>query len=334
MKTNSLNTRCDDELIATFVEQIQIRPPEFISAGKDSSRTEENSELSEFVKEEENLFQPVKRINPLESFLKEAGTKPVESQKASLSNEQGGPFMSSFLVELVQCIKSTLASVYHVTQLTFEKFDDAEMRKHSQTQVKEDIKKIDSVLNSLLNFININTPIAKTNTLYTILEEILEANEQQLQDKRIRIIKRCEKDLPETYIHNEQVRFILHSILQYAIFSSPPNESIVFLMKSLDFRVDMAPNKNPAEDKEGYVEVVIGFNGNGKLGIPIETSSGMPRDQKEEAVDLILRLAEETLQKNHGKMRVEANGKRPNTLITLRFPIERRNVVYYAPITF
>jgi hypothetical protein len=54
------------------------------------------------------------------------------------------------------------------------------------------------VLNSLLNFISINTPIAKTNTLSVILEDILEAIEKQLRAKDIRIARRCEKDLPET----------------------------------------------------------------------------------------------------------------------------------------
>ena len=231
---------------------------------------------------------------------------------------------------MVHSIKSTLASIYHTTSLTLEKVEDAEMKRHTHTQVREDIKKIDSVLNSLLNFININTPIAKTNTLYTILEEILEANEKQLQEKNVKIIKRCEKDLPETYIHNEQVRFILHSILQYAIFLTPPNESMGFLMKSFDFH-DALEGKNPPENKGGYVEVVIGFNGDRKLGSPLENLSKIPEDQRE-ATDLILILAKEILQKNRGSLMIESNGKRPNTLITLRFPIERRNVVYYAPI--
>ena len=116
-------------------------------------------------------------------------------------------------------------------------------KKDSHTQVREDIQKIDSVLNSLLNFININTPIVKENTLYVILEEILEANEKQLREKNIKIIKKFEKNLPETYIHNEQVRFILHSVLQYAIFSTPRNEAIGVLMKALDFHDGWTPRR-------------------------------------------------------------------------------------------
>ena len=342
MKTNALESRIDDQSFAAFVDQIQIRPHEFISDPNDIPVKEGQNSLPLSLKNEtskalesggrtDHLLEPVDDMDPLAIFLKEAETKPAESMKECLTSQQDSPFMTSFLVELAQCIKNTLASIYQVTLLTVEKVEDVEIRKHSHTQVKEHIKKIDSVLNSLLNFININTPIPKTNTLYTILEEILEANAQPLQEKKIKIIKQCEKDLPETYIHNEQVRFILHSILQYAISSTPPNESIGFLMKSLDLREETGIDKSPTESKRSYVEMTIGFHG--KSWNSLETLSGLPGNQKEEATDLILKLVREILQKNHGRMMMETNGKKPNTLITLRFPIERRNVVYYAPIT-
>jgi hypothetical protein len=47
--------------------------------------------------------------------------------------------------------------------------------------------------------------------------------------------------------------------------------------------------------------------------------------------DLILKLAKEILEKNHGMM-IETHGKKLKTLIDLKFPIERRKVVYYEPI--
>jgi len=342
METSSFKAKSDDQSFGVFLEQIRLRPPDFISGGNDLSIIEERNsppislkdeepELFKFNGKEEVSVEPEAEGNSFESFLKKADTKSAEPKKENLPNEEDPPFMNSFLIELVHSVKNTLASIYHTTLVTMDKADDVEIRKHSRVKIKEDIKKIDSVLNSLLNFININTPIAKTNTLYTILEEVLEANQKQLHEKNIQIMKRCEKDLPETYIHNEQVRFILHSILQYVIFLTPPNESIGFLMKPLDFRGDTDAKMTSPENKGGYVEVVIGFNGDRKLGSPLENLSKIPEDQRE-ATDLILILAEEIVQKNRGTMIIETNGKRPNTLITLRFPIERRNVVYYAPI--
>jgi hypothetical protein len=241
-------------------------------------------------------------------------------------------FMDSFLVELVRSTKNALASIYHATLLTVENAADEETRKHSHIQVKEGIQKLDSILNSLLNFININTPIVKANTLYVILEEVLEANEKQLREKNIKIIKNIEKDLPETYIHNEQVRFILHSLLQYVIFSTQRNESIGVLMKAFDFNDSAEAKKDSWEKKRGYVEVVVGFDGDVKLARTIEDLPGLPENQRQ-PTDVILVLVNEILTKNRGSMAIENNGKRPKTLITLRFPIERRNVVYYEPIT-
>ena len=275
-----------------------------------------------------DFIESEKKDNPLDSFLKKDEVKPKESKKEGLPSEQGPSFMDSFLIELVHSIKNALASVYQATVLTMDRYDDVEIRKRSHAQVKEEIKKIDSVLNSLLNFINVNTPIAKTNTLYVILEEILEANDKQLRQKDIKIYKRYEKDLPDTYIHPEQVRFILHSVLQYAILSTPPNETIGFLMKSSDNGA--GAEKTLPEDKRGYIEVMIGFDGDGKPVDRLENLLEVPLDQSKGMADLILKLAKDLLERNHGMM-IETR-KRSETILVLRFPIERRKVVYYEPI--
>ncbi len=324
----------------SFPNKLNSAPPESIS-GRDGVFMEEDRngpsgllqnggpDLTKSTKRGNDFIESEKKDNPLDSFLKKDEVKPKESKKEGLPSEQGPSFMESFLIELVHSIKKTLASVYQATVLTMNRYDDVEIRKRSHTQVKEDIKKIDSVLNSLLNFINVNTPVIKTNTLYVILEEILEANDKQLRQKNIKINKTYEKDLPDTFIHPEQVRFILHSVLQYAIFSTPPNEIIGFLMKSSDSGT--VAEKALPEDKRRYIEVILGFNGNGKPVNQSENLSETPEDQKGGTTDLILKLAKEILERNHGMM-IETHGKRSKTLIALRFPIERRKIVYYEPI--
>jgi nitrogen-specific signal transduction histidine kinase len=306
-----------------FVEQDRNSPPGLLRDGE-PDLTNSSKRRNEFIESE-------KKDNSLDSFLKKDELKPTQSKQEDLPNEPGLSFMDSFLIELVHSIKNGLASLYHATVLTMEKYDDAEIRKRSHDQVKEEIKKIDSVLNSVLNFININTPIIKTNTLYTILEEILEANEKQFRQKNMNITKRYEKDLPDTFIHPEQVRFILHSAIQYAILSTPPNEIIGFLMKSSDSHNGTAAEKPSTENNRGYIEVMIGFNGGGRPANTSENLSETPGDQSKGMADLILKLAKEILQRNHGMM-VETHGDRLKTLINLRFPVERRKVVYYEPI--
>jgi nitrogen-specific signal transduction histidine kinase len=342
MENNPSVAEMDNKLFISSLNKLNLTPPEFISGGDGVFMEEdEKPPLGLLEKGKVNLAQPNKKENdfieseqedpPLDSFLKKDEAKPTESKKEGFPNKQDPSFMDSFLIELVHNIKNSLGSIYHATVLTMDKYDDVEIRKHSHTQVKEDIKKIDSVLNSVLNFININTPIIKTNTLYVILEEILEANEKQLRQKNIKINQKYEKDLPDTFIHPEQVRFILHSVLQYAILSTPPNKSIGFLIKSTDVHHETEAEKTLPENNRRYIEVMIGFNGDRKPVQPAENLSETPGDQKEGMADLILKLAKEILQRNHGMM-VETHGKRPETIITLRFPIERRKVVYYEPI--
>ena len=57
----------------------------------------------------------------------------------------------------------------------------------------------------------------------------------QLEDKKIKIFKKLEKDLPETVVHDEQLKYILNALLQYAIPSIPPHGSIGFLTKSFEY---------------------------------------------------------------------------------------------------
>jgi hypothetical protein len=328
--------------VMSFLNKLNLAPPESISGGDGVFMEEDGNNPSGLLqhgdpdlfksgKRGNDFIESEKKDNPFDSLLKKDELKPAPSKKEGLPNEQSLSFMDSFLIDLVLSIKKGLASVYQATVLTMEKHDDMEVRKRSHDEVKEEIKKIDSVLNSVLNFININTPIIKTNTLVTILEEILEANEKQLRQKNMEVTKRYEKDIPDTFVHPEQVRFILHSVVQYAILSAPPNEIIGFLMKSSDSHNGTGAEKPPAENNRKYIEVMIGFNGDGKAVNKSGNLSETPGDQSKGMANLILKLAKEILQRNHGMM-VETHGERLKTLINLRFPVERRKVVYYEPI--
>ncbi len=270
-----------------------------------------------------------KEQDPLNSFFTDSNS--TTSKENAPPMDQDHPFLSSFLVELIQTVKKTLISIKNVSDFSTDRFENVEFRVSAQKSITEDIRQIDSLLNSLLNYIQINTPILKTNTLFLILEEVLEANENQIGRKKIKIVKKCEKDVPETFIHDEQIRFVLNSVLQYAILSTPPGGPIGFLVKSFDSNPDGSDQQISPERCSGFIEVAVGFFGklsDTKKNISMSTA---PREQG--TTKLILRLVKEILQKNRGGMTLEFDPKKPRTLITLRFPIERRKVVYYEPIS-
>jgi hypothetical protein len=72
-------------------------------------------------------------------------------------------------------------------------------------------------------------------------------------------------------------------------------------------------------------------NGEGGGVNQSENLSDTPGDQSKGMADLILKLAKEILQRNPGMM-VETHRKKPETMIILRFSIERRKVDYYELI--
>lgn len=266
------------------------------------------------------------------SFLKKAETKPPALKKNSLLDEQDNRFLSLFFIELVHRIKNPLVSIKTFTQLLREKFDDVEFREYFYRIVTEDIEEMDSLLNGLLNYIKINTPIEKTDTIHSILGDVLKKHEIQFEDKKIKVFKKFEKDLPETIVHEEQLRYILNSILQYALPSIPPNGSIGFLTKSFPIQKETVYNTTLLQKDERYIEIMIVFTGYKKPAEQFETVLGIPVVQQGEAIELELRLVKEIIQKNRGMMKFEVDEKKPRTLISMKLPIERRKVIYY-PLT-
>jgi len=346
MENNLLGTENGNSSFISFLNELNSKLPEFdpvgnelITSGNQSEPSiplnHDETDLSRSDNMKDDFLDAENQNNPLAPLSNEAEekfeTNPTEPKQKIPPSEQNTPFMSSFLIELIHSLKRTLASISHFNLVTMDKPNDTELREYSHRIVAEDIKKIDLVLNSLLNYISINTPLTKSNTLYIILEEVLEANERLIRQKNIKIIKKYEKDLPDTFIHSEQVRFILHSVLQYAILSTPPDENIGFVLKLFDVHDGTAAVETSPENGRRYLELIIGFNEDKKPVHPSGNPSETQGDQKEGMADLILKLAKEILQRNHG-MVIETHGKRLKNLICLRFPVERRKVVYYEPI--
>jgi nitrogen-specific signal transduction histidine kinase len=279
--------------------------------------------------EKDLLFEIENEKNSFISFLKREETKPVTPQEKNLLDGQNTDSFALFLIELIHRIKNPLVSIKTFTQLLREKFNDVEFKEYFYRIVTGDIEKIDSLLNSLLNYIRINTPIQKTNTIHLILEEVLKKYENQLEERNVKIFKRFEKELPETIVHDEQLKYILSSILQYAIPTIAPNGSIGFLTKTFNIQKETGDQKNSLQKNGRYVEVLIVFTGYKKPIEQFETVLGIPGIQEEEAIEFELRLVKEIIQKNRGMMKFEFNEKKPRTLISLKFPIERRRLIYY-----
>jgi len=260
------------------------------------------------------------------SFLKKSGLNPAGIEKEIFSPDSNGSPLPLFFIELVHRIKNPLVSIKTFTQLLRNKFNDPEFRDNFYRIVTEDIEKIDLVLNDLLSYIKVNTPLSKTNTVNSILEEVFKRHEAQLETKKVKVFKKLEKDLPETIVHDEHLKYILNSILQFAVPSISLNGSIGFLTKSF---TPEGERKGPVRRDGKYIEIMIAFTGYKRPVEPFETLLGISGVPTGDPIELELRLAKEMIQKNQGLMKFEVNETKPRTLISLRFPVERRRTIYY-----
>ena len=271
-------------------------------------------------------------LSQLASVLSSDQAKEPASKDKTSSQEYNISFSSSFLIEMIHFIKKTLSAIYNINLLSIEKYDDPEFRKYARRNVAQDIKKIDSILNSLLNYISINTPILKKNTIHLIIEDILEMSDKQIQEKKIKIVKKFEQDLPDTYIHDEQVKFLLHSILQYLLLTVSSEGTIGLMTRSKTLQKGTGEEKVITLKERLYVEILMISTIHKEPFEQLQDISEIFEAKNEQSTDLLLRLIKELVQKYPGIIEFEVSENKARTLISLRLPAERRQVILYEQV--
>ena len=178
------------------------------------------------------------------------------------------------------------------------------------------------------------SPVPRTNTVHLVLEDLVKRNEKKLADKKIKIVKKqYEKDLPETSVQDEELKYILNWIIQYAITSVPSGGTIGFLTRSFDPQ-DIRDDIKPSLHRDGrYLEILVAFgaNGNGKSNEQSLSALELQTVHRENGNSLILPLVEEIVQKNLGIMKSKVDPEKHLTQISLILPSDRRKVVRYQP---
>jgi len=200
--------------------------------------------------------------------------------------------------------------------------------------VSEDIHQTDLLLDGLLNYFQVTTQIKKINTVNTLIEEALKANQSRLKEKGVGLFKKLEKDLPEIIVPDEHLRYILNSVLQYVIASTPVHGNIELLTKFSILKKGGGEEHAFFEGHGGHIEILIVFAGGRESVEAFETASGsIPTIQKDGALELMLRLIKEMVLRNRGIMKFEGDEKKSKKIISLVFPVERRKVTFYEPMS-
>ena len=239
-------------------------------------------------------------------------------------NERVAFLLFPFFIELIDQFKDTLKNLKNLTKIFQEKYGDREYSAYLNRIITEDIKKIELVQNSLLNYIRINNPVAKSNTVNTLIEEEIKKSEVELEERKIRLFKTLENNLSETAVPDDQLRYIVSCMLQYIMALIPVSGNLGVFTKNIVLQREMGEGR-----ESRFIEILIAYTGYKKTAEQIRSPLGIPAHQKEKILDLALKLVDEIVQRNRGIMKFEEDEKKAKAMISLRFPVERRKVVYY-----
>jgi len=265
------------------------------------------------------------------SFLNKDEREDSESKEKITYNGQNGLPTSLYYLELLNQIKASLAAMKTFAFLSRDHFKDQELGEHFYKIINKDIEKTISLLDCFNDYLNFSVPLVKKDTVTTLVEEMIKKHESLFVEKNIKIIKKqFERDLPETSVPDEQLRYILDSVIQYTLLSMPSNGNIGFLTRLFDFGVFKGKERGRLQKDGKYIEILVVSTGYEKAGEEVGIVPGISNYyQEEEAIELILKLAKEIIKKNRGMMRYKVYEDKPMTFISLILPIERRNIIHY-----
>jgi hypothetical protein len=218
--------------------------------------------------------------------------------------------------------KDTLESVKEFVQLSRGRFTDKEFGNFFYRVVTEDVEKADTVLSNFLDYIKVLTPIRKMNTVYLLSGELLEKYKVRLEEKKVEVFKNFENDLPEVAVPDEHLRYIIDTILQYAIASISANGRFEFLAKSLGPEWAAGEDELFLKQDGKHIQISVAFTGFEKPRAGSESQTS----QKGIVSDLELRLANDMIKRNNGMMKFGVDVEKPKTFISVKFPVERRKV--------
>lgn len=256
----------------------------------------------------------------------------LEFKKLFLSNDPMGSFQFPLLIEMIQRIDHSLESIKKITRISQGRFSDKTFDDQFHRIMREEVGKVDLVLRSVLNYVKVNTSAPKSNTVHSLIENTLKEARTQMDEKKIQVFKKFEKDLPETIVPDEHLKYILDSTLQYAVRWMPPNGFIGFITRSYVHSKEQTEASASSIEEKKYIEISVLFDGYRKPVEPFKPIFRETSPVKTERRDFELRLIEEMVKKNKGVMQIEVDEKKGRTFISLRFPVERRKIVQHQLI--
>lgn len=252
-----------------------------------------------------------------------SSTKTLESQEDVPRTEPNIRPLSSFLVDLICSVRKSLDEVINQTQIYEKEYSNNGLGE-CFFRIRSDIAKIDFLFDNLLQYNKITTPIRKTNTVHNLIESVLKKHQPLFEKRETLIFRRFEEELPEVIVPDEQLRYILESVLQYILDLTPSGGGISFSTRSLVIQEKQDKKEPLLEENIHWVEILMIFTRYRSSTEEEKILLGVQEHQtNQNPLDLIFQLAKKMVDKNRGLMKVDLAEERNNSSIALLLPAEK-----------
>ena len=206
-------------------------------------------------------------------------------------------------------IKNPLLAIKTFAQLIEHRFDDPDFRTDFYRLVKEDVDRIDALVDAASAFAAFGPPRTGPADMNALIDQALKEHEQTFLRKRIVVLRESAEDIPRALADPQQLAFALRCIIAKAADLMPEGSDIHFASALL-----------PAARGHGArIETAIRFaNPESFLTRMDSVLSGGPSAQAPPG-SIEMTLAEQILLRQGGALRIESPGER-DTLITIVLP--------------
>jgi DNA-binding NtrC family response regulator len=231
-----------------------------------------------------------------------SGTARAEGEKESLFDVT--------LSTLAHEIKNPLVAISTFAALLPEKYEDPEFRDRFSQLVTLDIKRINELLENLLEFAQFLPPQRRGNHLAPLLKGILKQKEKTLAQRRIRLTLNLKEFLPAILFDPAQLDFVLRSVLENVLTTMEEDKDLRLTMNLVE----------KAEGKNNFVELLVWYDGQDGVIRNIQKAFGPEGGLNFENLTLAMALARKVMVRNQGDMRVSQE-EGIGTTILLHFPV-------------
>jgi transcriptional regulator with AAA-type ATPase domain len=209
-------------------------------------------------------------------------------------------------------IKNPLVAISTFAHLLPEKYEDPEFRYEFSRLVNLDVKRINDLLENLLEFTQFPSPCSTPHDLNSLLDEILQPQLKSVEKRGGKVILDLGKRLPVVLFDRTQLNFVFRNLLEHTF--SKPHNNVPFHLSTRFSRED------GVDGRREFVDLLLGHNGPEGLDGKSPKMAGLEIAPAFQNLSLALLLIRKIMERNRGGMQVlqEEDG---GVTIRLRFPI-------------